>query len=245
MIMNETDEIRKRYARRQTGGETNRYSLLNASTWQGVLERQRAILYLFRELGITDPSDLKLLEVGCGTGGNLLEFLRLGFRASNMKGLELLDERVAIANESLPKGMVEQGDALDVPISDNSTDILLLSTVFSSLLDPDYQEKLAGRLWNAVKPGGGILWYDFIYDNPSNPDVRGVPVKRIRELFPHGTMITRRVTLAPPLSRFVTRLHPSLYNVFNCLPFLRTHVLCWIGKASDTDSSSASQMPRI
>ena len=78
--------------------------------------------------------------------------------------------------------------------------------------------------------GGGVLWYDFIYNNPSNPDVRGVPVKLVRELFPAGKMIVRRVTLAPPISRRVTRIHPSFYTIFNFFPFLRTHVLCWIQK---------------
>jgi hypothetical protein len=41
----------------------------------------------------------------------------------------------------------------------------------------------------------------------------------------------RRVTLAPPLARTVTRVHPALYGWFNALPILRTHVLCWLGKS--------------
>jgi hypothetical protein len=38
------------------------------------------------------------------------------------------------------------------------------------------------------------------------------------------------VTLAPPLARAVTRIHPGLYRWFNALPPLRTHVLAWIAK---------------
>ena len=82
-----------------------------------------------------------------------------------------------------------------------------------------------------VKPGGGVLWYDFTFDNPRNPDVRGVPLSRVRTLFPHATLRVRRVTLAPPLARAVTRVHPALYGWFNALPWLRTHVLCWLAKA--------------
>ena len=41
-------------------------------------------------------------------------------------------------------------------------------------------------MWRWVRPGGGVLWYDFTFDNPRNPDVRGVPLARVRELFPHG-----------------------------------------------------------
>jgi len=85
-------------------------------------------------------------------------------------------------------------------------------------------------MWALTKPGGGVLWYDFVYNNPRNPDVRSVPLHRIRALFPVGKIYPWKLTLAPPLSRRVTRLHPALYHVFNLLPSLRTHLLCWIRK---------------
>ena len=85
-------------------------------------------------------------------------------------------------------------------------------------------------MWRWTKPGGAVLWYDFTVNNPRNPDVRGVPLARVRELFPHGRITTRRVTLAPPISRLVCRVHPAAYGLFNALPWLRTHVLCWIAK---------------
>ena len=87
---------------------------------------------------------------------------------------------------------------------------------------------MAARLWRLVRPGGGVLWYDFTWDNPANPDVRGVPLRQIRGLFPGAVIEARRVTLAPPLSRRVTALHPALYEACNLLPALRTHLLCWI-----------------
>jgi hypothetical protein len=85
-------------------------------------------------------------------------------------------------------------------------------------------------MWRWVRPGGAVLWYDFTLDNPRNADVRGVPLARVRALFPVGLVQTRRVTLAPPLARAVCRAHPALYTGFNVLPMLRTHVLAWIGK---------------
>ena len=85
-------------------------------------------------------------------------------------------------------------------------------------------------MWTAVRPGGGVLWYDFTVDNPRNRDVRGVPVTRVRELFPEARAEFHRLTLAPPLARAVTRIHPGLYTVFNALPLLRTHVLGWLAK---------------
>ena len=90
-------------------------------------------------------------------------------------------------------------------------------------------------MWRWVKPGGGVLWYDFTVDNPRNPDVRGVPLARVRALFPEGRVQARRITLAPPIARAVTRVHPSLYTLFNTLPPLRTHVLAWIEKPLRVD----------
>jgi hypothetical protein len=107
---------------------------------------------------------------------------------------------------------------------------VFVSTVFSSLLDDGYQQRLADAMWAWLKPGGAVLWYDFMVDNPRNPDVRGVPLARLRALFPQGRLRYRRVTLAPPLARAVTRIHPGLYRWFNTLPLLRTHVLAWIDK---------------
>jgi hypothetical protein len=107
---------------------------------------------------------------------------------------------------------------------------VLLSTVFSSLLDSRFQQRLADVLWGWIQPGGGVLWYDFTVNNPSNPDVRGVPLARVRQMFAKGRVSYRRVTLAPPLARAVCRVHPALYHVFNRAPLLRTHVLAWIAK---------------
>jgi SAM-dependent methyltransferase len=224
----EPQAVAERYARRRDG---ERYNVLNPDVWQTLQERQRAMLKLFARLGWRDLSARRVLEVGCGSGGNLLELLRMGFAPRNLAGIELLPERYAQAMQTLPAGVIlMQGDALQVKLPDESEDIVLQSTVFSSLLDGPFQWKLAQAMWRWVRPGGGVLWYDFTTDNPRNPDVRGVPLARVRELFPHGRIISRRVTLAPPLARAVCAVHPVLYPVFNAIPPLRTHVLAWIGK---------------
>jgi SAM-dependent methyltransferase len=228
----ETDAVRQRYTRREALVPRERYSPLQPDVWQSMQERQRAILHLFTTLGLQSFEHVSLVEVGCGTGGNLLEFLRLGFQPENLIGIELLERRVAAANRVLPAGIARVGDATRADLVPTvSQDVVLQSTVFSSLLDKTFQHQLANALWSWVKPGGGVLWYDFTYNNPSNPDVRGVPVKRVRELFPDGRIMVRRLTLAPPVARLVCRIHPALYPVFNAIPLLRTHVLCWIQKA--------------
>jgi SAM-dependent methyltransferase len=228
---NEADAVRDRYARRDRSDW--RYSRLNPAALLASQERERALARLFTRLGWLDVSNRRVLEIGCGTGGNLLELLRFGFTPRNLAGIELLSERYAEAMQRLPAGVVlMQGDASLIKLPDASEDIVLQSTVFSSLLDAPFQWRLAQTMWRWVRPGGGVLWYDFTVDNPRNPDVRGVPVSRIRELFPGGRVQYQRVTLAPPIARRVCALHPALYPVFNALPLLRTHVLAWIEKPS-------------
>lgn len=209
----------------------DRYSLLQPDVWQLVQERQRAILQGLARRGWHKPAALTMTEVGCGAGGNLLEFLRAGFAAGHLTGCELLPERLAMARACLPEAVaLWPGDAAAAPIAPASQDLVLQATVFSSLLDDAAQQCLANAMWRWVKPGGAVLWYDFTVDNPHNRAVRGVPLARLRQLFPQGRVQHQRITLAPPLARRVVRVHPSLYTVFNTLPLLRTHLLAWIDK---------------
>jgi len=225
---NEADAVAERYARRVA---TDRYSALRPDVWQTLHERQRALLALFARIGWADLSSKRLLEVGCGGGSNLLELLRLGFAPQHLSGVELLPERYAQARHVLPAALaLHAGDALQLDLPADSQDVVFASTVFSSLLDDAFQQRLAAAMWRWVQPGGGVLWYDFTVDNPRNADVRGVPLARVRVLFPEASVQAQRITLAPPIARAVTRVHPALYTLFNVLPPLRTHVLAWIAK---------------
>jgi SAM-dependent methyltransferase len=196
-----------------------------------VQERQRAMLRLFARRDWRDLGSLEVLEVGSGGGANLLELLRLGFRPEHLAGVELLPQRHASARATLPAAVtLHEGDATGLDLPAGSQDIVLVSTVFSSLLDDAFQQRLADRIWHWTRPGGGVLWYDFTVDNPRNPDVRGMPLRRVRQLFPKAVVEASRVTLAPPIARVVSRWHPGLYTLFNAVPMLRTHVLAWLAK---------------
>lgn len=229
-MSDELDAIARRYERRKSRPD-DRYSRFNPDVLAGSQERQRALVSLLTRHGWRGLADLNLIEIGCGTGANLLELLFLGAQPARLQGNELLPERLAMARARLPEGVrLHGGNAADLAVRDGEFDIVYQSVVFSSILDDRLQRTIADAMWRWVKPGGGVLWYDFVYDNPSNPDVRGVPLRRVRQLFPDGRIESRRVTLAPPLARRVVRLHSSLYTYCNALPFLRTHLLCFIEK---------------
>ena len=102
--------------------------------------------------------------------------------------------------------------------------------VFSSILDDEFSKALAKKIWELLKTEGGILWYDVIYNNPSNKDVRGISFNMIKNLFPEAKIIKYKISLAPPIARMVTKIDDKLYNIFSSLSILRTHLLCWISK---------------
>ncbi len=227
----EAEQVMRRYQRRSSANDIRSYSLLRPSVCRSNQERERALIRWIRTCGIEPVGDRAVLEVGCGRGRTLLDFVRLGFSPENMVANELIEERIIQARRVLPSAIrVLSGDALGMTL-DEQFDIVVQFTVFSSILDDAFQVQLARKLWNWTAPGGGILSYDFVWDNPRNPDVRGMPMKRIRHLFPAAEITDWRITLAPPLSRLVVDRFPFLYSpLTTAFPFLKSHRLCWLRK---------------
>ena len=173
----------------------------------------------------SEYNELTLLEIGAGNGANAHIFESLGFKMSNIYFNELIEERIKAIKLNFPDNVVYEGDAIIAPI-DKKFDVVFQSTVFSSILNQSDRVNLANRMWSLLKPGGIILWYDFIYNNPKNKDVRKVTEKELKELFPDFSLFdVKKITLAPPIGRKVGRF----YKLFN-LPILRSHILVVIKK---------------
>jgi hypothetical protein len=92
-----------------------------------------------------------------------------GFLPENIKGSELMPDRCAHAIVFLRLSRSSKGTPL-ICACLKTLDIVLVSTVFTSILDESFRAQLAKKIWSLVRSGGAVLWYDFIYNNPSNPD---------------------------------------------------------------------------
>lgn len=228
--MNEISRILNSYERRNTIPKS-RYDPLSPASFMQQQEKERLIIRLINKFNLIPLENKTLLEIGCGNASELLKFLQLGFSPKNLIGNELITDRANIAKQKVPSELkIIQSNALDLEFNENTFDIIYQSMVFSSILDEDFKKSLAKKIWGLLKKNGGILWYDFTFNNPMNKDVKGISKKDIIKLFPESKITSYRLTLAPPLARQVTKLNHRLYSLFNSTYFLRTHLLCWIQK---------------
>ena len=156
----------------------------------------------------------------------LRQFLQWGAMPERLAGIELRPEPVQRALCLNPNLDVRCGSAVELPWPDGSFDLVGQHTVFTSILDSSMKQQIASEMSRVLRLGGAVLWYDFMYDNPLNPDVRGVKAGEIRSLFPGFGIHLRRITLAPPIARRLPEfLLPTLYPLLAVVPLLRTHYL--------------------
>ena len=230
--MDELGRIRAEYARRaQDPGLRGLYSLFRPGALFMTQTRERAILRLLRGAGF-DPLDrFDVLEVGCGAGGVLLDLIRWGADPTRLYGCDLIPDHVDQARQRLPASTqvaVADGGALPYPAA--CFDLVLQFTVFSSVLDQGLRQRIAAEMWRVLRAGGAVLWYDFRFRRPDNPAVRPIHPREVQTLFPKGSLVARRVTLAPPITRRLAGWSWLCCELFALLPWLRTHDLILIRK---------------
>jgi SAM-dependent methyltransferase len=226
----ETKRIKAAYGRRQCG---DLYSWFTPGHLFYIQERERRVLNLLTSQGLSRLAEQHILEIGCGTGYWLGEFIKWGARPENLTGIDLLPEKLVAARSALAaKVGLAQANAAYLPFPSGTFDLVLQSMVFTSILDAAMKQAVAGEMLRVLKPRGLILWYDYHTNNPRNPDVRGVKKREIHCLFPGCQIRLQRVTLAPPLARLLAPYSLLLCSLLEKLFFLNTHYLGVIRKAA-------------
>lgn len=232
-VANEQERFRieAAYQRRSETVPVDRYSFFKQDNFLLHAELLGAILQRLRRANISELGSKVILDVGCGRGFWLRQFIQWGAQPSNLFGIDLLEERIADGKKLCPSGVALQcGDATRLNFEDHCFDLVLQFTVFTSILDSEMKRAIAQEMTRVLKPGGIILWYDYFISNPRNPDVRGVRANEIAELFPGLKITLKRITLAPPLGRLVGPASADLYRALSCCRFLCTHYLGFFQK---------------
>ena len=228
------DRLRREYAdreRRLSGSDL--YSRFNQSNLFISQQRQRATLALLRRHGFRPLAGKRILELGCGGGGVLLEYLSYGASPKHLHGLDLLPDRIAQAHTLLPHIPLTRADGQNVPYADATFALVLQYTAFSSILDETIKTNLAQEMLRVLrKPAGMILWYDF-WLNPTNSQTRGIRPSEVRRLFPQCRFEFHRITLAPPIARRVVPVSWQLALLLEKIRLFNSHYLVAIRKCTD------------
>lgn len=183
-----------------------------------------APLMLQRAGAFPAPGD-QCLEIGFGSLGWLGDLISWGVRESDIHGIELEPNRVALAREILPSADLRVGDAAALPWNNDTFKLVISSIVFTSILDANVRRIVADEITRVLKPGGALLWWDFAVNNPGNPHVHKVGRRELKRLFPRLEGQVKSVTLAPPLARLVAPRSWALAALLESVPLLRTHLL--------------------
>jgi|SRR5438270_2524122 len=222
----EAKRIAEAYARRSESVPVERYSPFELSNLLRIQELERKLLQLIGHRLQKNLQYKTILDVGCGAGHWLRQFIQWGAKPSNLAGVDILPDRITLARELCPAQVhLECEDASQLRFPDSSFDLVWQATVFSSILEPQTRSAVAREMQRVLRPNGLILWYDFFVDNPRNRDVRGIKKREIQDLFRHCKLEVHRITLAPPIGRKVVTLSPLLYTGLAGLKALCTHYL--------------------
>jgi ubiquinone/menaquinone biosynthesis C-methylase UbiE len=191
---------------------------------------ERLIFKVFKRYELKSLNNKRVIDMGCGNGARLRTLMRFGALPENLYGVDLSSHRVELAQSFSPNFNIQCGDVSETEFANNSFDIVMNSTMMSSICNDELSTKIANEMCRIVKNDGVILWYDLRYNNPFNKNVRGYSRVMIKTLFSGYDISFSTLTLIPNLTRKVN-LPFFLYQIINLIPFFRTHYLCIIKPA--------------
>lgn len=214
----ELSEIYRGYAEKNQA--TGRWSRSNPGNEFILDERDRFLVDLLSSNHVLGRRNLHALDVGCGASTLLPSELRLGSRI----GIDILFERLIPAVEAGSINGVACADGARMPFPDNSFDLVVLSTVLSSVRDADTRARIGAEVTRVLRPGGQVLWYDMRVPNPANRNIIGINRREISRIFPDLHLDLRSATLIPQLARRLGE-RPGLYRGLSALRVTRSHLV--------------------
>ncbi len=156
------------------------------------------------------PRDLvgnpSILYVGVGGGMELLQFAYFSRRPGAVVGLDVVDEMITACKDNLATAAdsnawfqpnfvdLRRGDALKLPIADNSIDVAAQNCLFNIFHDADLKQALA-EMHRVLKPHGRLILSDPVCDHVMPPAL--LNDERLRALCLSGAI---------PLQKYIQRL---------------------------------------
>jgi len=222
----QAEELRIKEAYANWQGREELDSRFNPGHLFMMQERERRFLRLLTRHNYNRLHGKTILEIGCGAGDLLRDFIKWGANPENVTGIDIIPERIKLAMRLCPGGVhIQEGNAARLQFPNEQFDLVVQSTVFSSVLDAAIKKQIAAEMCRVLKPDGLILWWDFHVNNPRNPNVRGVKRREIVTSFPDCQIRLERVILAPPITRSLAPYSWLLCYFLSKIPWLCSHYI--------------------
>ena len=116
-------------------------------------------IYLFDQLlkGRIAPG-MRILDAGCGSGRNIVYFLREGYEVYAADADQQAVDRVrSLARKlapALPESNFRLGSVENLPFEDGCADVVISNTVLHFARDDAHFEAMLDGTWRVLKPGG-------------------------------------------------------------------------------------------
>jgi len=223
-------EIKRIIRYYESRNASNIYSYFNINNLFMIHSRERKLMSLLLKNGLTDLSNKTILDIGCGSGGMLRNFIQYGAAPLNLYGIDLIEERIKKAREISPNINYIEGDASKLPYKCNFFDIISQYTVFTSIKDKETKQNIAKEMLRVLKTSGVIVWYDMKILNPFNKNIKSISKNEIREMFPGCECLFYSVTFNPIISRRLAKISVLFSHFIENLKVFNSHYFVVIRK---------------
>ncbi len=128
-------------------------------------------------------NDPRILYVGVGGGMELLQFSYFSRQNGGVTGVDVVDEMLEASKKNLKLAEAEndwfrsdyvnlvKGDALNLPIEDQSIDVAAQNCLFNIFKKEDLKRAI-GEMYRVLKPHGRLVMSDPICEQPMNGTLR-------------------------------------------------------------------------
>ncbi len=139
----------------------------------------------------------KILYVGVGGGMELLQFSYFSRQKGGVIGLDVVDEMLEASRKNFKEAEAEndwfksefvdlkRGDALNLPLEDNSVDVAAQNCLFNIFKAEDLKKAIA-EMYRVLKPHGRLVMSDPTCEQPMNDNLRNDD--RLRALCLSGSL---------------------------------------------------------
>ncbi len=183
------DVVRERYdgREREVHIYDNQYSLINPIGYYGTSNIRDIFYKIFNVLRKEnlDIGSLKILDVGCGTGGWTRYFAELIGSTENIYGIDLSRHRIEIAQKMNPNIKYKVEDVVDLSYS-KEFDIITAIDVLTHINTEEQIISALCGIYDSLKPNGFFIWYDVYakdhFQSQENDEAQGYHPAQMIEL---------------------------------------------------------------